>query len=96
MWYHAVEKALRREVKEEVNLKVGRLDYLLDIAFIRPDETPVIILSYYGPYESGEVELDEDSVDHAWVTHKEAKDYDLIDGILGEIEMVDQKLQKRV
>ncbi len=33
-WYFAIEKSLRREIKEEVNLEVGKLKYLLDIAFI--------------------------------------------------------------
>ncbi|MBU1557884.1 NUDIX domain-containing protein [Patescibacteria group bacterium] len=93
-WYNAVENALRREVKEEVNLEVGKLDYLLDLAFIRPDGIPVIVLSYYGPYKSGEVELDEDAVEYTWVTYEEAKAYDLIDGILGEIEMVDKEVKK--
>ncbi len=94
-WYNAIENALRREVLEEVNVKVGELSYLLDIAFIRPDDVPVVILSYYGPYESGEVELDEDSAEYAWVTYEEAKGYDLIDGILGEIEMVEKELNKK-
>lgn len=93
IWYYAVENALRREIMEEVNLEVGRVDYLLDMAFIRPDGVPVVILSYYCPYRSGEVKLDEDSIDHAWVTYEEAKDYDLIDGILAEIEMVDKILR---
>lgn len=89
-WYFAIEKSLRREIKEESNLEVGKLTYLLDIAFIRPDGIPVIILSYYAPYESGEVKLDEDSIEYTWVTLKEAKEYDLIEGILEEIEMVEK------
>ena len=88
-WYNAVEKSLRREIKEETNLEVGKLNYLLDVAFIRPDGIPVVVLSYYGDYESGEVELDEDSVDYAWATYEEAKKYDLIEGIIDEIKMVD-------
>jgi len=91
-WYNAVENSLRREVLEEVNLVVGKLDFLLDITFIRPDGVPMIILSYYGPYESGEVELDEDATEFKWVTVEEAKGYDLIDGILGEIEEVEKRL----
>ncbi|MDO8601115.1 MAG: NUDIX domain-containing protein [bacterium] len=89
-WYHAVENALRREVKEEVNLEVGKLNFLVDIAFIRPDGIPVVILSYWAEYKSGEVKLDEDSIDYAWVTTEEAKKYDLIEGISEEIEMVDK------
>ncbi len=89
-WYFAIEKSLRREIKEECNLEVGKLKYLLDIVFIRPDGVPAIVLSFYCPYKSGEVKLDEDSVDYAWVTYEEAKEYNLIDGILEEIEMVEK------
>src|SRR3989339_142309 len=92
-WYFAVESSLRREIREEVGLEVGKVDYLLDMAFIRPDGMPVIVLSYYCPYASGEVELDVDAVKYAWVTHEEAKSYDLLDGILAEIEMVDKLLK---
>jgi len=92
-WYFAIEKSLRREVKEEVNLEIGKIKYLLDIAHIIPDGTPAIILSFYCPYKSGRVKLDEDNIDFAWVTYQEAKKYDLIDGILEEIEMVDKILK---
>ena len=93
LWYFAIEKSLQREVKEECNLEIGRAKYLLDITFIKPTGVPVIILSFYAKYKSGEIKLDDDSVDHAWVTYEEAKKYDLIDGILGELEMVD-RIQK--
>jgi 8-oxo-dGTP diphosphatase len=92
LWYNAVTNSLKREVMEEVNLKVGKLDFLCDITFIRSDGIPVIILSYYGPYESGDVKLDEDNTEFAWVTAEEAKEYDLIDGVLGEIEEVEEIL----
>ena len=89
-WYNAIEKSLRREIKEETNLEVEKLYYLVDIAFIRPDGVPVIVISYWGDYKSGEIVLDDDSIKYAWVTLKEAKDYDLIEGIWEEIEMVDK------
>jgi 8-oxo-dGTP pyrophosphatase MutT (NUDIX family) len=92
-WYYALENGIRREVKEEVGLEIGKATYLLDIAYIRPDGVPSLILSYYAPYVSGEVEHDEDTVDSAWVTAEEAKGYDLIDGIAEEIEMVDKILK---
>ena len=92
-WYFAIEKSLRREIKEECDLEVGKMKYLLDIAFIIPDGTPAIILSFHCPYESGEVRLDEDNTDHVWATYEEAKKYDLIDGLLKEIEMVDKILK---
>jgi len=89
-WYNAIEKSLRREIKEETNLEVEKLYYLVDIAFIRPDGVPAIVISYWGDYKSGEIILDDDSIKYAWVTLKEAKDYDLIEGIWEEIEMVDK------
>jgi len=95
LWYNAIENSLRREVEEEVNLVVGKMKFLLDITFIRPDGTPAIILSYYGAYKSGEVKLDDDAIEFAWVTCEEAKNYDLIDGILGEIGMVEEILNSK-
>ncbi len=92
-WYFAIENSLRREIKEESNLEVGKTKYLLDITFIKPDGTPAIILSFYCPYKSGKIKLDEDNIDHAWVTYKEAKKYDMIEGLLEEIEMVDKILK---
>ena len=92
-WYFAAENSLRREIKEESNLEVGKIKYLLDIAFIRPDGIPIIILSFYCPYKSGEVKLDEDSIDYAWVTYEEAKNYDMVEGLLEEIEMVEKILK---
>lgn len=94
-WYYAIENALRREIREEVNLEVNKPKYLLDLTFIRPDGIPVVVLSYYCNYESGEVELDEENVDYAWVTVDELDDYDLINGIAGEIQEVDEILKKK-
>jgi len=92
-WYLAIEKSLRREIKEECNLEVGKIKFLLDIVFIRPDGLPAIILSFYCPYKSGKIKLDEDNTDYAWVTYQEAKKYDLIEGLLEEIAMVDKILK---
>lgn len=92
-WYGAVEKALRREVQEEVNIEIGKPHYLLDLTFIRPDGVPVLVLSYYAPYVSGEVKLDADAVEYRWATLAEAKELDLISGIYEEIEMVDVLLK---
>lgn len=95
-WYFAIENSLKREIKEEVGLEVGKLKYLLDCVFIRPDNIPVVILSYYSDWKSGEVKLNEENKDYKWVTAEEAKNYDLIKGILEEIEMVDKILKGRI
>lgn len=92
-WYFALENSLRREIKEECDLEVGRVRYLLDITSIIPDGQPVIILSFYCPYKSGRVKLDKESTDYAWVAYSEAKKYDLVEGLLEEIDMVDRILK---
>ena len=94
-WYNAVEHTLRREIREEVGLEVSDPQYLLDLTFVRPDGIPAIVLSFYCKYESGEVVLDEDATEFAWIKANEVKKYDLISGIDEEIEMVETALQKR-
>ena len=94
-WYGAIEKALLREVQEEVNVTIGKALYLLDLTFIRPDGIPVIVLSYYAPYVSGEVKIDDDATEYKWATFSEAKELDLIPGIIDEIEMVDNILSSK-
>lgn len=91
-WYNTVEVTLKREIEEEVGLTVDDVRYLLDLTFIRPDGIPVLVLSYYCKYVSGDVNLDEDSVDYAWVNAEEATTYELIEGIKEEITMVEKQL----
>lgn len=92
-WYNVLEYSIRREVMEETNLKIKNIQYLTSLAFIRPDNIPVIVLSFYADYDSGNVKLDEDHSNYAWVTLEEAEDYQLIEGIYEEIEMVDRKVK---
>ncbi len=94
-WYFVLTDSLRREIREETGLTVGELHYLLDLAFIRPDGIPVLTLSYYGGWQSGEVQLNEENIECQWVNIEEAKSYDLIPGIWEEIEMVDKIIKSR-
>ena len=56
-------------------------------------DVPILVLSYYAEYVSGEVKIDEDTVEFAWVTVAEAGKYDLIEGIYEEIVMADKILK---
>jgi 8-oxo-dGTP pyrophosphatase MutT (NUDIX family) len=95
-WYFALTKSLEREIKEEVNLKLKKLNYLLDLTFIRPDGIPVLVLSFWAFWKSGKIKLDDnENIDYKWVTLKEAKKYDMISGIWEEIEMVDKIMKGR-
>lgn len=85
-WYNLVETTLRKEIREEVGLEVGKPEYLCDLVFVRPDGYPVVTLSYFAPYVRGDVKLCDDLTDFAWVNAEEAKTYDLIDGIAEEIQ----------
>ena len=93
-WYKVVEFTLRKEAREEANVEVENIKYLTDMTFIRPDNIPVVVLSYYCKYKSGEVKLDEDMTDFAWITPEEGKNYKIIPGILDEIKEVDSILKK--
>jgi 8-oxo-dGTP pyrophosphatase MutT (NUDIX family) len=94
-WYGVIENGLRREVREEVGLEIGKPEFLLDLAFVRPDGVPCIVLSYFAPYASGEVVVSEEAVSHVWVSLAEAQGYDMIDGMLDEMAMIDAILKER-
>ncbi len=91
-WYNILEKVLRREIREEAGLEIKNIKYLTSMTFMRGDE-PTLIISLYADYEGGEVQLNEESVDYKWVLLEEAKEYDLIEGIYEELEMLDRILK---
>ena len=91
-WFDIFEKTLIREVKEEVGLIIKNIGYISNLAFIHPNGNSAMIVSLHAEHDSGEVELQkEELTDHAWVTLKEAKDYDLIENIWEQIEKCDKK-----
>lgn len=83
----SVEDLLRREVLEEAGIEIqDGLTYLNSVAFVRPDETPVILVKFAAKYKKGEVVLEEDGFsDYAWVNAEEIKGYDCILGIQEEV-----------
>lgn len=84
---NAVEDLLAREVQEEAGIKIKKgLRYINSVAFIRPDEIPVVLVKFAAKYDSGEVKLEKGSfTDYAWVNENEVKNYSCIDGIPDEI-----------
>lgn len=85
-WYNVVEFVVRKEVREEAGIEIKRLQYLTDLVFVRPDGYPVVTLSFVAHWQSGEVKLNHEMTEFAWVTAEEARSYDMIDGIPEEIE----------
>jgi len=83
----AVEKLLVREVREEAGIEIEpKLYYVNNLAFIRPDEIPVILVKFAAKYKGGDIQLEEGVfTDYAWVNEEEVKQYDCILGIPEEV-----------
>ncbi len=92
-WYNVLEEVLKREVKEEVGLEIKNIGYITSMTFLKPDNSPTIIISLFAEHSNGEVALDSESIDHRWVGIEEAKNYDLIEGIYEELVMLDNLLK---
>lgn len=93
-WYNVLEKTLRREVKEEMGIEIANIDYLTSLATVHPGSNPSLVMSCITDYLSGEVVLQkEESDNYAWVSLREAKNYELTDGIYDELSMAEQRKQ---
>ena len=84
---NAVEALLKRETKEEAGIEIGNgLVYINSVAFVRPDETPVVLVKFAAKYKSGEVVLEKGAfTDYVWVDAEEVKSYPCIDGVEEEV-----------
>lgn len=92
-WYNVLEKTLRREVQEEVGIKIKNIQYVTSLATVHDDGSPSLVISCLADYDSGEIKLQPaETDDDVWVTLAEAKKYDLIDGIYDELAMAENKL----
>ena len=92
-WYNVVEDLLKKEVEEEVGLGVENFGYVTSMIYVRDDNVPCLILSLYGDAVGEGVRLCNALTEYKWVSLEEARNYDLIEGILEEIQMVDKILK---
>ncbi len=89
-WYNVLERTLKREVQEEVGLEIENIEYVTSLATVHADGAPSLVISCAADYVSGDVRLEEgETVEYAWVSLEEAKNYSLIDGIYDELVMTE-------
>ena len=83
----AVEDLLARETLEEAGIEIKNdLRYINSVAFVRPDEIPVVLVKFAAKYKSGKVKIESDAFSgYAWVNEAEVKNYKCIKGIPEEI-----------
>ncbi len=93
-WYNIFEELLRREIKEETGLEINNLGYVTSMVYIRSDKVPCIIVSLYAEPVGDMVRLCDALTEYTWVDLNEAKNYDLIEGIYQELEILDKYLKK--
>lgn len=91
-WYNVIENLVKREVEEEVGLGIKNLGYVTSLVYIRSDQIPSLIISLWGEPVGDSVRLCHALTDYKWVSLEEAKEYDLIDGIYEELEILDKRL----
>jgi len=93
-WYGMMDWLVRKEVREEAGIEIEKPSYLTDLVFVRPDGYPVVVFSFWARHKSGEVKLNREMSEFAWVTAAEAKRYDMIEGIADEIAAVEKILKR--
>lgn len=93
---NAIEELVQRETKEEAGVTIfPELKYINSVAFIRPDETPVVLVKLAAKYKEGEVKLEEGGfTEYAWVNAEEVKNYACIEGIAEEVKKAIEMFSK--
>jgi len=93
-WYNVFEDLLRKEIKEEVGLEIKNIGYVTSMVYIRPDGIPCMIVSLFAEPIGESVRLCEALTDYKWVDLKEAKGFELIEGIYDELKILEDFLKK--
>jgi 8-oxo-dGTP pyrophosphatase MutT (NUDIX family) len=91
--YNILENLLKKEVKEETNLEIKNIGYVTSMVYPRSDGIPCLIVSLYAEPKTDYLRLCNALTDFAWVDLREAKNYDLIEGIYEELEILSKKLK---
>jgi len=92
-WYNVLENLIKKEIKEEVGLDIKNINYVVSMVYIRPDKIPCLIISLWAEPVGEKVRLCNALTDFKWITLQESKNYDLIEGIYEELEILDKKLK---
>ena len=92
-WYNVLEDLSKKEVMEEVGLEIKNLNYVTSLVYIRSDNIPSLIISLWAEPVGDVVRLCPALTEYRWVSLEEAKNYDLIEGIYEELEILDKKLK---
>jgi len=91
-WYNVFEEVAKREVEEEVGLKISEIGYVTSMVYVRSDRIPCTIVSLYANVDNEDIRLNSALSEFAWVNLNEAKEYELIDGIYEELKVLDKQL----
>lgn len=92
-WYNVLERALKREVKEEAGIDIANIRYVTSLASNDPGKAPSLVISCLADYAGGEIIHSHEVVDHRWITSQEARGYDLIEEIFEELVMAERMLK---
>jgi 8-oxo-dGTP pyrophosphatase MutT (NUDIX family) len=94
-WYNVLEDLSKKEVLEEVGLEIKNLNYVTSLVYVRSDKIPSLIISLWAEpkNENQPIRLCHALTESVWVSLDEAKNYDLIEGIYEELEILDRKLK---
>ena len=88
LMYDIIEKALEREIMEEVGLTYTNLRYVISLAYPKKSGF-AMCLSFAADVKVGEeVKLNDELTAFRWVTLEELDKYQLVTGIKDEIEAV--------